>query len=52
MHRDARRPRRIGARALLAPFDPLIWTLKRTERLFGFRINGDQPLALVKDFEA
>jgi uncharacterized protein len=33
----ARRPRRIDAQALLAPFDPLIWARERTERLFGFR---------------
>jgi len=33
----ARRPRRIEAQALLAPFDPLIWARDRTERLFGFR---------------
>jgi uncharacterized protein YcaQ len=33
----ARVPRRINGRALLAPFDPLIWERARTERLFGFR---------------
>ncbi len=37
VHAEARRPRRIEARALLAPFDPLVWERSRTERLFGFR---------------
>jgi uncharacterized protein len=30
-------PRRIEGRALLCPFDPLIWERARTERIFGFR---------------
>jgi uncharacterized protein len=36
VHRDARRPRRLEAAAVLSPFDPVVWFRPRTERLFDF----------------
>ncbi|MGG7508637.1 winged helix-turn-helix domain-containing protein [Plantibacter sp. YIM 135249] len=45
IHRDAKRPRRIEADALLSPFDPVVWFRERALRMYGlhYRIEIYTP---------
>jgi hypothetical protein len=47
LHPEARLRRRVSARALLSPFDPVVWNRDRALRIFGFhyRIEIYTPIA-------
>jgi uncharacterized protein YcaQ len=48
LHPEAAVPRRVEARALLGPFDSLIWDRRRTERVFGFYYRSEIYLPAPK----